>query len=217
MVLVLLLIAKVLTSILSEYRWYFPPNFEAAFLVGREGMFRGYYAGAFYAHIVSGPPTILLGLLLLSSGMRARHRRLHRLLGRMQAALVLGVLVPSGLVMSLHALAGPWAGLGFAMLALATGGAMAMSALYAIGGRYADHRRWAERCLVLLLSPLALRVANGTISVTSWESPTTYVLSAWLSWVLPLFALELIRHASRKRAPATPITATSLIPEANRR
>lgn len=215
--LVLLLIVKLLASIVSEYRWYFPPNFDAAFLIGREELFRGYYAAAFYAHILSGPPTILLGLLLLSSGMRARFRRLHRILGRTQAALVLGVLVPSGLVMSLHVVAGPWAGLGFSMLALATGGAMVKATLHAIGGRYADHRRWAERCLVLLLSPLALRVANGAISVTSWESPTTYILSAWLSWVLPLVALEMIRHASRKKRPARPNTAMSFIPKANRR
>ena len=56
-----LLFAKVLLEILYEYRWYFPANFEAAFLIGRQDSFVGLYRAAFYAHVISGPLAILLG------------------------------------------------------------------------------------------------------------------------------------------------------------
>jgi len=38
-----LLIVKVLLSILSNYPDYFPPNFQAVFLIGRENNFYGTY------------------------------------------------------------------------------------------------------------------------------------------------------------------------------
>src|SRR5690606_32924611 len=59
--LAILLLAKVLVSVIWEYRNYLPPNFRADFLLGREKYFFGAYSWAFYAHLASGPPTLALG------------------------------------------------------------------------------------------------------------------------------------------------------------
>ncbi len=67
-----LLILKVTFSVVLGYRDYFPPNFNADFLRGRETYFFGAYQWAFYAHIASGPITLILGLFLVSERFRLR-------------------------------------------------------------------------------------------------------------------------------------------------
>ena len=82
---------RVLLGIVFEYRLYFPPNFtEAAFLIGREQTFTRLYAAAFYTHILSGPPAIVLATFLLATGGQARWRTWHRWGGRWLGALICG-------------------------------------------------------------------------------------------------------------------------------
>ncbi len=66
--LVSVVMLKVLVMILWEYRNYFPPNYESAFLTGRRGSLVGVYGAAFYLHLLSGPVALLLGGWLLFSG-----------------------------------------------------------------------------------------------------------------------------------------------------
>jgi hypothetical protein len=87
-------ILRVTAVVVLGYRDYLPPDFNADFLRGREGHFFGPYQVAFYAHLVSGPVSLLLGLLLLSQRFRRRWPRWHRRLGRVQVANVL-LLVPA--------------------------------------------------------------------------------------------------------------------------
>ena len=89
-----LVILKTVGTVLLSYRGYFPPDFQTDFLLGREAYFFGRYQGFFYAHIVSGPLSLLLGMLLLSDWLRQRKPKLHRMMGRVQVACVLGVLPP---------------------------------------------------------------------------------------------------------------------------
>ena len=189
-----ILMTKVLLAILWEYRWYFPPDFEtSAFLGGRRHTFHGFYPYAFYAHIIAGPISLVLaGFLLFSRGLR-RHMRWHRWAGRLQFALVILVLFPSGLMMSRFAYAGPPAMAGLGLLALLTAGATTMSAAAARRGNFRSHRRWAERSFLLLVSPLILRLGSGTMTVLNIESVATYRRNAWLSWLLPLAIYEVWR------------------------
>src|SRR5262249_37651005 len=90
------LILKVTLSVVLGYRDYFPANFRTDFLQGREDYFYGPYWWAFYTHIVSGPITLILGLLLVSEAFRTAFPTGHRRLGEVQTLLVLFVLVPSG-------------------------------------------------------------------------------------------------------------------------
>ena len=116
-----LLILKVSFSVVLGYRDYFPPNFNADFLRGRETYFFGAYQWAFYAHIASGPITLVLGLILISERFRLRFPRWHRSLGKTQIALVAIVLSLSGLWLALYARTGQIAAVGFALLAIVTG------------------------------------------------------------------------------------------------
>ncbi|MCA9206864.1 MAG: DUF2306 domain-containing protein [Planctomycetales bacterium] len=192
-----LLAFKTFAAVLWEYRWYFPPDFESsAFLVGRKTSFVGPYRVAFYVHLVSGPVTLILAAVLVFTGSAMRGRRslgrLHRAAGRWQVVVVLFALAPSGLIMSRQALAGPVAGVGFASLAILTALYAAMAWRRAAQRRHSAHRHWALGCTVLLVSPLLLRIVGGVFVTLQIESPWSYRINAWLSWLIPLFVYEAI-------------------------
>lgn len=190
-ILVGLLILKVTLGVVLNYRHYVPPNFESDFLRGRELYFAGSYQWAFYAHIVTGPISLILGMILLSERFRLRFPGWHRLLGRIQVLDVLFVVAPSGLWMAYRAEAGPVAGLGFAALALVTGTSVALGFRSAVKRRFADHRRWMSRCYVLLCSTVVLRLTAGLATVMGVEATWLDPLIAWASWLVPLVAFEL--------------------------
>jgi hypothetical protein len=189
--LAVLLILKVTLSVVLGYREYLPPNFKSDFLIGREAYFFGAYRWAFYTHIVVGPITLLLGLLLISDRFRARFPQWHRTLGKVQGMLVLLVLTPSGLWMARYAQTGAVAGAGLALLAVATAVCVLFGWRAAVQRRFADHRRWMTRCFVLLCSAVVLRVIGGFVTVTGIGEEWGYPTTAWVSWLGPIAVYEL--------------------------
>lgn len=201
------LIVKVWLAILLEYRWYFPPNFEAsAFLIGRRELFTRLYAAAFYVHIFSGPVAIVLGSFLMLTGGRPALGRRHAWVGRLQVLIVTLLIAPSGLVMAYWAHAGALAGCGFALLAFATAICAVVAARRAMTRQFSSHRRWAARCFILLCSPLLLRMAMGCAIVLGLESERFYIFNAWLSWLIPLGIYELAQRSPLRTAGKTPLT-----------
>lgn len=185
------LFTKVLLSILWQYQWYFPLDFEQSlFLIGRRESFVGVYPAAFYVHLLSGPPAVLLGLFLVVTGRNGTLRAWHRAAGRILALDVLLFLVPSGLWMARHAYAGPIAGAGFATLSLLTGIYMTVAVYLAMTRKFQAHQHAATSCFLLLVSPLILRLASGFAIVAGIESELYYQFNAWLSWLVPFLIYE---------------------------
>ena len=197
---VVLLLGKVLFSIVAEYVNYFPPNFDAVFLLGREQSFRGIYPPAFYVHIIASPIALLLAAYLMVSGKRKSHGTWHRRLGKAQLFLVLGLVAPSGFVMAFWAFSGPIAGVGFAMQAIATAVTVAMAARYAMQRNFPVHQRWATHCFLVLVAPLLFRIFSGILIVTDTETFAAYQANAWLSWILPMAAYEVVRWRKKRKA-----------------
>jgi hypothetical protein len=192
-----LLACVVLASIVSNYPRYLPPDFTSDFLRGRADSFFGTYRCAFYAHLAAGPVALLLGLTLLSNRLRQRHPAWHRILGRAQMAVVLLVLVPSGLWMSASAATGTGAGLGFATLALATAATATLGWREAVCRRFAAHGIWMTRLFTLLFSAVVLRLTSGLATLAGLDADWLYPASAWASWLLPLAAAEAWRVTRR--------------------
>ncbi|MFA8016332.1 DUF2306 domain-containing protein [Bremerella cremea] len=207
MIAVAVLMAKVLVSMVTEYRNYFPPNFEAVFLLGREATFQGAYPPAFYTHIIASPIALLIATYLMLSGKWRTHATLHRRLGKVQLGLVLGLVVPSGIVMSIWSFSGPLAGWGFATQAVATGVTIVVAARYAMRRDFASHQRWATYCFILLIAPLLFRIVAGLTIVTDTETIVGYQINAWLSWVIPLALFELRRYRKASRLVSEPTAA----------
>ena len=186
-----LLVCQTTLAVLITYGNYFPPNFRADFLLGRSEYFFGTYQWAFYVHILSGPFTLIAGLILLSEAARRRFPKSHRYLGRVQVLCILFLVTPSGLWMARYAATGAVAAVGFGTLAVFTAFCAAKGWQLAVQRRFDEHRLWMLRCYLLLCSAVVLRVIGGLSEVLQlyW----TYPFAAWLSWLLPLAALELVR------------------------
>ncbi len=194
----LVLGVRVLVSILWEYRWYFPANFEESFfLIGRQNHFHGLYSFAFYSHIVASPIALIIATLLYLSGRRPSCQgslswKLHRVFGRIEILLILLFVAPSGLTMAFHTLHGTPAAIGFACHSLATAIAAGMTFWTAAHRRFAQHKQWAMRCWLLLCGPLLFRLTTGLLIVLEAESVWFYQLNAWTSWIAPWCIYELL-------------------------
>ena len=188
-----MLVLKIVVITWVSYRDYMPPNFQSDFLAGREGHFFETYQWAFFPHIVAGPISLLLGLVLMSDRLRAKSPVWHRRLGKIQVANVLLVVAPSGFWMAWYAAMGPIAAGGFASLALATGATVALGWRSAMQRRFDAHRRWMSRCFVLLSSAVVIRVNGGIGLAAGIDSDWFYVQIAWTSWLVPLGIYELIQ------------------------
>lgn len=199
----LVLALRIVVAIVAEYRSYFPPDFDSAFLIGREGYFFGRYRVAFYVHILVGPPVVLLALVLVLSGVWQRRSvaagRLHRRLGRVLWPLVVFAFVPSGLLMAPFAFAGLPSAVAFTLLSLATGATAILAIRSVWRGDIVSHRRWAARCFILLMSPLLLRLVGGMLTVLQREEPIWYQLNAWASWLVPVVGIEAARLLVQSR------------------
>jgi hypothetical protein len=192
------LVLRVTATVVLKYVNYLPPNFESEFLRGRDSYFFGSYGWAFYVHIASGPVSLVLGMILLSERFRKSFPKWHRTLGRVQIPVVLFLVAPSGLWMAYRAEAGPLAGAGFAVLAIATGISAALGWRAAVKRRFADHRRWMWRCYLLLCSTVVLRLIGGLGTVLAIQALWIDTLAAWVSWLGPLAAFEVATAIDRK-------------------
>jgi uncharacterized membrane protein len=198
-----LLVCKVTLSIVLGYRDYLPPDFNADFLLGRESYFWGRYSCAFYAHLVSGPLSLLVGTVLISEQFRSRFPTWHRRLGRLQVACVLLFLAPSGLWMAFYAISGAIAAAGLGTLAIATAACVALGWRAAVIRRFGDHRRWMQRAYVLLCSAVVIRIIGGLATVAQWDALWIYSISTWGSWLVPLLVFESVRWLELSPAAVT--------------
>ncbi len=188
-----ILLAKTLIWTVAEYPRYWPADFESNFLAGRERTFFGWYAAAFYTHILCGPVAIVAGSILWYSGRTAIYGKMHRHLGRVLAGVVLLGLIPSGIVMASRTFGGIVAQFAFYAHAVALAFALVASIRNAQARRFFDHQLWAERTLLLLIGPLLLRIAGGAMQVLDVQSPVWYQANTWLSWIVPLLVYEVAR------------------------
>jgi hypothetical protein len=195
--LAVLLVWKVMVAVLLEYRNYVPPNFGSDFLRGRESYFWGTYAWAFYVHLVAGPPSLLIGTVLVSDRLRRAFPLWHRWLGRIEAGGVLLLLAPSGLWMAYHAATGAIAAVGLSTLALTTAASAALGWRAARQRRFACHRRWMWRTFLLLCSAVVIRLLGGLATVANWDAVWLYPLSAWVSWLVPFVVFEVAQRLKR--------------------
>jgi hypothetical protein len=189
-----LLVVRVLVTILLEYRFYFPPDFdESFFLAGRRQSFAGIYSIGFYAHIVSGPFALAGVLFMLATGKSKRFRQAHRMIGRVVVLTTVLAVCPGGLIMAMKTFAGPLAAIGFATQAVVTGVTVVATAYFARAKKIKRHWQWAYRSAILLCSPVLLRLGTGIFSVLEVESINSYRFLSWASWLAPLLVYEFVR------------------------
>jgi uncharacterized membrane protein len=177
-------------SIIRQYVNYFPPNFGTGFLLDRHLHFWNGYSFAFYIHIISTPLALLNGVYLTNDHLRSKHAGAHKVLGRIQAIVIILLVGPSGLIMSMNAMSGFWAGVGFACQAIALMIFTVLGWVYAIRRKFAKHRRWMMRAFLTLCGAIVLRILAAGYAHYGWSQDFYYPVSAWLCWLLPLAIYE---------------------------
>jgi len=155
-------------------------------------------AGAIVLHVFSAVVALALGSFQFREGLRTRHPRLHRAMGRLY--LGVGVLVGglSGLYLAAGAFGGPVARVGFAALALAWlyTGWMAYAAIRA--GDVASHRAWMLRNFALTTAAVTLRIYLPVSMLAGIPFEVAYPAIAWLCWVPNLLAASLLTARQRR-------------------
>ncbi|MCY2977701.1 MAG: DUF2306 domain-containing protein [Planctomycetota bacterium] len=186
-------------SIVVPYVTYFPPNFEKGFLIGKEGYFYSVYALGFYAHIISAPLVLLIGLIQTSHYVRQRTMQLHRTLGTVYACLVLFLMVPGALTIATKAYGGWVSATAFISLSLLTWVFTFIGWKQAKAGLFFSHARWMKRSFILVCSAVVLRIL--AVESSKWDvvPEVAYPLIAWLSWVPSLCVFEIATWFSLKR------------------
>ncbi len=185
------LLLWILWGILQNYSSYFPPDFNATFLLDREAYFHGIYRAAFFVHLVSSPIALVCGLFLVSSHSRRWLPKVHKLVGRVHLANVCFAVAPSGFVMSFYALGGFVSTAAFLSLSVLTCMTALLGFWHARQQRFEAHQRWMWRSWILLSSAIALRLMAMVAEPFGWDPIGVYRFTAWASWLLPLMILEL--------------------------
>lgn len=147
-------------------------------------------------HAGAAATALLVGGFQFVPALR-RHRMLHRWLGRMYATgCVLGGF--AGLTLAFGSTAGPVAGWGFGLLAVAWIHTTSQGWLTARARRFDEHRRWMMRSFALTFAAVTLRLYLPLAGILGLDGLQAYRAIAWLCWVPNLLAVE---FWIRMRAP----------------
>lgn len=143
-------------------------------------------------HVPSALLSLPACLLLLSTPVRVRLPRLHRWLGRLTGALVLGAVVPSGVYLALFATGG-WAGTaGFWLSGAITFVSMLSSVRYARRKNYPAHRRSALHVVGQLSVAVVSRVLLVCAEAAGLYDEGFYVAALWLPVLGSVLVVNLV-------------------------
>lgn len=146
--------------------------------------------GPLWFHLTLGPLALLLAPVQLWTGLRQRRPWLHRLTGYTYALAVLGAGIASLLLLPQFQ-GTSWAASGFAAMALVWIACTATGVIYARKGDTATHRVWMLRSIAVAFGAVTLRLYMAPLIANGWTVTETYDVTAWLSWVPNLIAVQL--------------------------
>ena len=184
--------------ILLAYHAYFPADFTRGFLVGREQYFYGLYAVGFYAHIVTAPAVLVIGILQSSRTLRQRYVQLHQRLGQAYCLMILWAMAPGGLIMAFRAYSGWTATTAFVFLSVLTWWFTYRG--WVSIGRWdvKEHGRWMQRSFILVCSAVLLRAMSAEANHWQLDPETSYAAIAWLCWLPGWLIYEAIVYVFKK-------------------
>lgn len=153
-------------------------------------------------HISGGIVALLVGPWQFSGAMRRRYLRVHRLTGRIYLVSV-GVAAVAALVLAITTRLG-WAwGFGVGMLAvvwLSTSG----MALYAIVHKQVKtHQEWMRRSYIATFAFVTVHLLTDNPPMSHLRPEhDALILSVWVCWALPMFALDVVVQLRKLREEA---------------
>jgi len=150
---------------------------------------------ALCVHAVFAALALLVGPWQFITAIRARHRQLHRALGRFYALAVLFGWIAS-LPIAIHAQTGPIAAAGFLALGLCWITSTGTAIWKITHGDPMGHRRWMIRSYALTSAAITLRIYLGIILGFGIPFVPGYQTIAWLCWLPNLLVAEFLLNRS---------------------
>jgi hypothetical protein len=147
-------------------------------------------------HVAGGVAALLVGPLQFVRRIRVRRPAFHRATGRIYI-LACAIGAPTGFVLALGTTAGPVAGAGFAVQAVAWAVFTWLGYRAAVERRFADHREWMLRSWALTAAAITLRLMLPASLFLGPEFAEAYPVIAWLAWTVNLALVEY--HIRRSR------------------
>jgi uncharacterized membrane protein len=173
---------------------YIPVRFDVAFLrIKQEEIKYLHYQISFFTHVYSSIFVLILGSFQFSDYVRKKYSKVHKALGKIYISLVLFFAGPTGLVMGYYANGGWIAQTSFCLLAILWMAFTYKAYIFARRKKWEQHKNYMYRSYALTLSAISLRLFKWIIA-SLFELPPmdTYIIVAWLGWVLNLLLAELI-------------------------
>jgi len=157
-----------------------------------------------WGHLIFAPLAMVLVPVQLSTRLRARWPRIHRVSGYVSGvAILVAGLSSLGLAVTFEG--SDWARTGFALLGLMWIGFTAIGISYAIRGDYARHRAWMLRSIAMTGAAVTLRLIMPVLMANGWSVLETYDVTAWASWGINLAIVECwLRRRPALAKPAWP-------------
>lgn len=167
---------------------YFEPGTLAPFVIEKLPVrFEALWLFSLKAHVASAVLAFPLCLLLATRWL-VRRKTAHRWLGRMTGLLVVGVLVPSGIVLSLEAKGGAPVTLGFLLSAAIVLVGMIHGVLSARRGQVASHARAMRHVVAQLSVAVTSRALLIFFDLAGVAPATAYIAALWI----PVLASALV-------------------------
>ena len=149
----------------------------------------GWVRIAFYTHIVFGGLALLLSPVQLSSRVRARVPRLHRVTGRV-VLVAIALAGMAGFLLSWVNVAGPVGTAGFGTLAVLWVSFAALGLRAILRGDVTTHRRWMLRTFAMTYAAVTLRLWLFALIPVLGDFASAYALVPFLCWVPNLLVVE---------------------------
>ena len=161
------------------------------------------WKAAFYVHVFSSILTLLAGFTQFSSDFLQRHRRLHKILGRVYAWDILFINFPAGMIMAIYANGYLPSKIAFMILDSLWFWFTLKAIIEIKRGNVQAHRDYMMRSYALTLSALTLRTWKIVLMNTTTLPPEAlYMVDAWLGFVPNWLFVEWLiarRHTQNQR------------------
>jgi len=147
-------------------------------------------ANVLFPHLLGGSVALILGPFQFWPRIRNRHRKLHRVSGRIY---LLSILVGgiAGYALALTSGIAPVYAAGLFGLSTAWLLTSSMAFIAVRNRNFGQHRQWMIRSYVVTFAFVTFRVGADLLEQFGvLEFPHTNMLMSWVSWVFPLLATE---------------------------
>ena len=197
----------ILNAVLIFYKSleYYPASFSKGFLSDKEHLFSAtVYPYFFYGHISISSIILLLGVSQFSTKFRLKYINTHKLLGKWYVFLVLFISAPSAFIMGVYATGSILIQGGF-VLASVLWWWYTYKAYTEIRNNNIDaHKQFMQRSYIIALLAVFLRIYYYLlVSVFQIESPYTYTIVVYASWLPNLLFFEVYLWLAKRRRIAS--------------